>query len=535
MADENEWVTVIPGMPRQFTPAPAASIDDDWRTVGRDPIVQEPPAGPLARRLWETTNDAVRAAAGDISFGMADRLQGATDYGLGLAPSYGAGVAAQVKETLAGRERSPYATIAADAAAMAALPTRGGAIARAYGAGPVARATGYGAEGALVGGAQGAGNVYTGNVEDYTKAATLGSLFGGLSGAAGGAALAPRPDVSAVVVPKGQALFKAKELGYDALRKNQTPYSAEHFAAEADRLQQFLYDKGFNPTYSPQTWQLLARMRQGSQQPGGIITPANIDSIRQGVYRIPNSDAAAMDRESARHVRNALDNFMVNPPPGAVRPGYETHAQQASKLADFARGNNAAYERDKTLSAMLEAADLGAAGKASGLNFGNTLRQSTRSLVDPRYPWRARGFGPEREALVGVNAGGPLLNTARWGSNYLGGGGGLAALAATGGAVGALQSNADPTISSLAGVAAPAVGLALRLGTNRGTRKAFENVMETSRARSPLYEKQLQAAGYPMMPGPSALSSGTTASGRDFLTLEMLKQLQGQKSGVEEQ
>lgn len=502
----------------------------NWVEVA-DPIVQEPPAAPIGRRLFETTNDAVRAAANAASFGMADRLQGATDYGLGIAPSYGTGVDAQVKESLAARERSPYASVAGDTAAILAMPTRGGAIARGLGGGGLARAAGYGGEGAAIGAAQGAGNVYTGNPEDYAKGAAMGGVFGGLTGAVGGAAFAPRPNVSAIKPPSGEDLKAAADKGYDLLRRNQTPYSATHLAAEADRLQQFLYDRGFNQTYSPHTWELLNKMRQGAQRPNGMITPANIDSIRQGVNRISKGPGADVDRESARHVRDALDNFMTNPPQGAVPAGFEPQARQAAELAKFARGNHAAYERDKTLDAMEEAAKLTASGQHSGMNYGNILRQDVRNLVNPKYPQRARGFSDEeREVLTNVNAGGPVMNTARFAGNYLGGGGGLGALAATGGALGAIQSNADPTISSVGALAAPAVGLALRAGTNRGTRNAFAQAMELSRTRSPLYEYQQRAAGYPRtVPGPSLLSGGSTATGRDVLALEMLRQLQRQE------
>jgi hypothetical protein len=504
-----------------------ANDDSDW-VLDPLPVQQDkllyPPAMEVAKGHLLTADDAVRAFANSVTAGFADRAAGAANRATGLtaASDYSAAVNEEVARSDAARERSPIASVAGDVAGSIALSR----ILPGFGSGTKAQL----GSGALFGGLQGAGNVYTGNTEDYVKGGGLGAVFG-LAGGAGQSLFKARPQVPAIPAPTGEQHKAIADRGYELLRQSPATYDARFLAQEADRLEQELYKTGHHPVYSPKTWAMLDWMRQGAGQQGGVITPGNIDTIRQGISKIPKT--ADKDLESGMIVRDALDKFLTNPPAGAVRPGTEAAAAQAAKIAEFARGSWAAYKRDKTLGNMEEAAQMGASGTHSGLNYGNLLRQDVKHLLNPKYPWRARGFSPEeKDALAAVNAGGPAVNAARYVGNYLGGGGGLAALAATGTALGSanVYGGGDPTLSSIGAVAAPAAGLALRLGTNRATANAFRAAQEQSSRRSPLYQSQVQAAGNPMVPSPKGvLTDEGRAAARNALALELLRQQQQQQ------
>src|SRR6187402_1954162 len=128
--------------------------------AGPNPFADDPRAapGPAERTWWDTAkdvgqtaDDAVRAAANAMTFGMADRLAGLT----------GGGTDAQVKLSEAARKRSPIASIAGDVGGAVALPGIGGRqLAARMGGGWGARALGYGGEGMVLGAAGGAGNTY---------------------------------------------------------------------------------------------------------------------------------------------------------------------------------------------------------------------------------------------------------------------------------------------------------------------------------------------------------------------------------------
>jgi hypothetical protein len=514
--------------------------DDDWvydppPQQSPDRIVRPPyEAGALDR--FKTVDDAIRAGANAFTFGLADRGAGAGDVLIGRAPNYDAGVNAQVQLSKEARERSPYASIAGDVAGTAAIPSLGGgpAIAARLGGGVAARAAGYGLEGAGIGAAQGAGNTYSGDPSDYAKNAGMGAIFGGVSGAATGGLLGPRAPTSTVRPPTAAQLDREADTAYAALRAHPATYSAQHFADYADKVEQYLLNKGFIPDYSKGTWAALERMRQGAAQPGAVITPLNIDLTRQGLKNIPSGRMADVDRKSAQIVREALDHFMVSPPSGAVVPGTEHLAANAGKIANYARGNYAGARRAELMDNLQTRQEDITAGQHAGLNYGNVVRQQVASLINPmRKDDPLKGFAPsEVDALRAINRGTPTLNTARYIGNALGGGGGVAvpliSMAGTT-AAGSYQSGGDPTTSGLAAAVPVAAGLGLRMGSNRAIRNAFQAVDAKVRERTPLHQGNVQAAGNPMAPGPAGLLSARgVEQARNALTLELLRQQQNQ-------
>jgi hypothetical protein len=84
----------------------------------------------VGRGAFQTVDDAVRAAANAVTFGMADRFAGAMS---------GKGTDEEVRLSEEARKRSPYASIVGDVGGVVALPGIGGRqFAARYGGGLLA-------------------------------------------------------------------------------------------------------------------------------------------------------------------------------------------------------------------------------------------------------------------------------------------------------------------------------------------------------------------------------------------------------------
>jgi len=464
--------------------------------------------GETLGRWGQTADDAVRAAANAVTFGMADRLAGLT----------GGGTDAQVKLSQEARKRSPIASITGDVAGAVAIPGMGGArLAANLGGRALGRGIGYGAEGIGVGALQGAGNTYSGKPLDYITNATTGGVMGGVLGGLGGAAFGPRGGMQSTArVPTLPEQRAATDMAYSALRANPAAYDPAHFAGAGGQLRQRMLDEGYVPDYARAAFRAPARMEEAAAIPNAVITPANIESIRQGLNRIPRTPEAAVDRGAARIARNALDDFMVNPPPGAVLPGSQAAAAQAAHIADVARQSHAGASRSQKMANMREAAENQAASSYSGLNVENNIRNQVKNFINPNTGGRERltNWSPEEQAaLQGIVRGGAMTNAGRWAGNIVGGGGGIAVPIA---AVAGNQFIADnPAFSA----AVPAAGLGLRMLSNRAARGNIRAAEDLIARRNPLYQQR--AANAPLAPPPGGAG---VANVRDALTTELVKQ-----------
>jgi hypothetical protein len=510
------------GLPEGWTTPPPAEIAKSAVTAGKIP---ESEGG-----SFQTFDDYMRAAANAVTFGMADRAAGVLNRATGLtkAPDYSSAVEEELARSAAGRKRSPTASIAGDVSgvvgSVAALPAMGPAIATARGSGLGARALGYGIEGSLLGGAQGAGNTYTENPIDYLTNAGKGAGIGGVLGMAGGAAFGRRPPTSAAATPTVAELRDAASRGYTDLRNSPATYDPQHFARYGRNVEQDLLNEGFHQSYSPGTWRAIDRTQIAAGVPGAVVTPANIDLIRKGLNRIPFSELSKTDRESARILRERLDDFLVNPPPGAVLPGGRAAAADAARIADEARGNYAARMRGEKMQNIMTAAEDTAAASHSGLNVENEVRKAVKNFINPNtagFASRTRGFTRDEIDMLRneIVHRGMVANAARTVGNMMGGGGGIAAPLAAG-VIGGAASNYAGS-NPLYGVAIPLAGMALRGASNRSAMNAIERATEQIRQRSPLYQERAAVAG--MRPGRGLPDPGT-ATVRDAVTLEWLRQ-----------
>ena len=491
--------------------------------------------------LTQGADDAVRAAANAMTFGMADRAAAYMNRLTGLGPSnYDDALKQEVTHSEAARERSPIASAAGDVAGSLALPGFGAeALAARYGSGIGARALGYGLTGAATGAAQGAGGTYTGNLPDYARNALVGAALGGTFGAAGGAAFGARPARTNAPTPTVGELYADKTARYNALAANPTQYDASHLAQRADDLtNRFHTVDRYYQRDSPSTFRALDDMREPYQAavdagPSvvGTIDPAGIEFIRKGINNIPPSAERATDRTSGRAVRQALDDFMENPPPGAVMPGYAASARDAATQSASARDAYQSYKRAVTSDAMRRNAENQAASNYSGLNLENNLRQQYRNLlaVDKKTGLsqaQREGFSPAeinrfQQFVAGTDT--PGRNALRWAAKTAGGGSGLGFLAAAGlglggGALGSYATDDPRWFSTLA---LPVAGFALRSAGNRLALRNANSLDEMVRQRSPLFRERAAT-----MTTPGAGSPRAAKATRDAIALEILRQTQ---------
>jgi hypothetical protein len=499
--------------------APAASSGRRFAPERHFPAAPDatPPAGAVtswwdtAKNYGQTADDVVRAAANVLTFGMADRLAGLT----------GEGTAAEVKKSEAARERSPIASVVGDVAGGVAIPGLGGGLLAARGiqAGlrpAIARAVGYGAEGAAVGAGQGAGTTYSEVPSDYVKNAVTGGALGGALGGTFGSLLGPRnPGMRTTAeVPASPATQRGADYAYGAVRANPTVYPTAPFNALAARLEQQLAN--YNPQFNQPALNAIEQIRNAQ-----TVTPTSIDVIRQQLNA----------RGGSGVVRRALDDFMVNPPPGSPPT-----AAEASRIIDQARGLHAGAARTRALE-NIETSARNATGR--GGNQAEKQASYVQSFIDPKVKGsrdRLRGFDPEeRAALQRVVTPPRTENVLRSAGDLLSGantpGGPLAAAAVLGGGGGLAGHyfKDDPVMGTAIGATIPLLGMAMKGGANRMSAKAFESALDLVSKRNPLYAHRLANAPLeePGKHGSQML--------RDAITAGLVGQGFGQVDSVEDE
>jgi len=508
------------------------------------PAPQAPPQtiGHMLTSALNTSADAARAFNNAVTFGNMDRALGAYNYLTGNAPSYSAGVNQSVAQSQAQRDRSPYASIAGDVAGnvatSVALPVLSGDfLAAKIGTtapglltqrGLISRTLASGLTGAGIGAAQGAGNTYTGNWQDYVSNATRGGMMGGILGAAGGAILGTRPtatDPNKISLTVDD-VKNAADQGYDSLRANTARYDPASAAQRANDLEAQLRSYGYVEKGSPISWEAVKTMRQGSTTtPGADVTPNDLETVRQIVNKIKYSPANAADHEAAGFVRRAVDDFLMNPPEGAVRPGTEAAAADVAGIAAEARGNWSSYKKAQLVQNRIDAAENQTTGTFSGMNADADIRHQAKAMLNPLSAARKAeisGFTPaEYDALVSVRNGDPTRNFLRFAGNLGGGGGGIGStmlggvMGTAGSTIGAATGLVSPGRGAVIGGAIPAIGFGARLAANELAKDSINNVENMILQNSPLGRSL-----------PSTIPTTYPISGwnwRDYLATQLLR------------
>jgi hypothetical protein len=526
---------VVPSKHSVFT-----QIEGDQQKFGQP----SPQPQTLFGGFGDAINDFGRAVTNAATFGMGNRMKAGIEYLKGNTPSYSEGVTEQAQKSEEARQRSPYASIAGDVYGSLGIPAigaenlalrAGAAMAPTIGraAPAVGRAIGYGTTGAVTGAAQGAGSTYTGNPEDYVTNALIGGALGGALGSAGGAAFGRAPPVSSAVAPTQAELFAAKKVGYDALGQSGGRYEGPALARRADEIERQLYADRFHPRDSPASWRALeeARGRGAPGQPGtgynAIINPGDIEFIVKGLNKIPRTAEHATDRESAAIIKRALNDFVENPPPGAVLPGTEPGARQASTLAAQARGDYAGYKRVQALDELINNAT-NTAG-ATGLGLQGELQKGVRSFIK-----ESKGYSPASKAgynrdeiarLANYARGTNLTSALRKGSEVLGGGSNIGTQLALAGGIGGGAAlgkyfQDEPLIGAAAGPVSVLAGMGLRRAGNVRADREIAALRDMIAQRTPLYNYRTMFIG--TQPGPG--SPNVAKAARDAIATAILKQ-----------
>jgi hypothetical protein len=192
---------------------------------------------------------------------------------------------------------------------------------------------------------------------------------------------------------------------------------------------------------------------------------------------------------AAGAAKRVLDQYLDNIPSRDVTRGNPIDAVAALREAN---ANGGASSNATKVANLIGNAVTDNNAANSAMNLGNRIRQTFKPLLkNDAAKLRGMGYGDDVIGAVSqVNAGDPLTNALRMGSNMLGGGGGIGALVAShmiggaaGGAAGYQEGGAAGGLLGTALGMAP--GHALRLAANARTLKAAQRVQEQLLARAP--------------------------------------------------
>jgi hypothetical protein len=505
-----------------------------------DPVPVTAPPG--TSRGWgdtlsswgQTAVDFGTAAGNSATFGLDVRRDALAGWLAGDYPSYSAGVEAEQAIRAKQRARSPYVSIAGDVTGAVALPGMGGAgLAARLGGKALARGIGYGVEGIGIGALQGAGNTYTGKPLDYLTNATTGGLMGGVLGGLGGAAFGPRGGMqSSARAPSLAEQERATDMAYNTYRALPARYTPASFAQAGQDAGVALRREGhFNaPTTeggSPVPFRAVEHMLAPPTAVNPVtgasthISPRDVDVVRKMTTGKRIKDLDEWQKEGAQTVRNRIDDWVLNPPPGSVVPGTEAAAAQAGGIYKTARDLHGGTMRTEMVDDLITNAQRQAQSTHSGLNERNQLQIGVRQNLKTKAGESAfskAGFNPAEIAeFERFSRGqGKVSSMLGYLDKYLGGGGGLGAMVA--GGVGGQYLGGDG--SGLAqGLGTSAAGLGLRMLGNRRAANDINQLRDMVARRNPLYAQRAATAPLQAPPGGAGV-----ANVRDALTTELIKQ-----------
>lgn len=283
-----------------------------------------------------------------------------------------------------------------------------------------------------------------------------------------------------VATPSVEELRAAANAGYSGVRDAGLDFSGQSVADMAARARADLENRGIIDELAPGSFSVLNKLEN---PPAGSVAPiTGMEAARRAFGNAGRNFSNPTDQLAASLLADHLDNFVSNPPEGAVVGGNSDAISQA--LQD-ARGNYGAAKRSEQLQGVQDTADLRAAAANSGKNIGNSVRSRIASLLT--NGGKISGYSPDEvAALENVTNGSFVRNRLRDVGNLLGGGGGLGQMAGawTGAAAG----------GPLGAAAVPAIGMAAKAGDNALTQRALALADELVRQRSPLYNQKLKNA-----------------------------------------
>jgi hypothetical protein len=311
---------------------------------------------------------------------------------------------------------------------------------------------------------------------DEGRLSALGRILatGMASGSPGG--MVTRPYVRTGPIPTTEQLVESYR---GALaHPDVTAFSAkpEALATAAGDIKSNLFQQhGIADELAPTTFSILSRAERIPEGPS-VVTTNNVDTLRRVLGKAAKSPVGE-ERTAATVAIHGLDDALAGKiPAGQVLSG---NPSKVAAVMEPARENYAGAMRAQNFDRRVAAAELGAGVQNSGMNVANKIYQNAAWIIDPRFPERRRGYSPEALAEIERLAVGSVPRRFMRGvSNFLGGGGGLGAVAsaAAGHAVG----------GTMGAILSPSTGFGLKLLENRLAMRHADRISNMIRAATPL-------------------------------------------------
>lgn len=288
--------------------------------------------------------------------------------------------------------------------------------------------------------------------------------------------------------PTRETLQEATDEGYKAVRDTGAEYSVPAIKEFAQNLQGRLDAEGFIQPITGGVHELIEKLVRVPKD--SVAVPiTSLDAFRKRMLDLQGNPDNTISAAATIGIK-AADDFIeaAGKTPSMAGPRSPIGAaERAAKEIVPARANAAAGFRSDAIGKLEETVDLRSAASNSGLNVDNTIRQKIASLL--LNDKKMRGFNAmEKKAMRDVVRGRPTKNAARYLSNLLGGGGGMAQSLkmAGGGLAGFKMGGGDPATAAVGAMIPAALGTSLRNASNYLGRRELDQLDNLVRSRSPL-------------------------------------------------
>tara|TARA_R100000315_G_C5234496_1_gene145849 strand:- start:1359 stop:2840 length:1482 start_codon:yes stop_codon:yes gene_type:complete len=286
--------------------------------------------------------------------------------------------------------------------------------------------------------------------------------------------------------PTREALQEAAQEGYKAVKDSGAEYSVPAIKEFAQNLQGRLDAEGFIEPITGGVHELIKKLVRVPKN--SVAVPiTSLDAFRRRMSALQGNPDNTISAAASIGIK-AVDDFIeaAGKTPSMAGPRSPSGAAElAAKAIVPARANAAAGFRSDAIRKLEDAVELRSGGSHSGLNVDNTIRQKIASLL--LNDKKMRGFNAtEKEAMRDVVRGSPTKNAARYLSNLLGGGGGMAqSLKMAGGGLAGFNMGGDVTTTALGAMIPATLGTSLRNASNYLGRRELEKLDNLVRSRSP--------------------------------------------------
>lgn len=308
----------------------------------------------------------------------------------------------------------------------------------------------------------------TGIPREYSEfAAALATPGIGLTG---GAKAAPSVRVAGSTTPTVQDLKSGARAIYESPAVKGVEISPSEVSNAVTRIRAAMDADGFDEIIASKAHGILKRLENAPD--GAVLTGQNLRSVQKTLGKAAQS-VDPQESQGARVALNAFNEFIENVPASGVLRG---SADDFSKAVKEANANYSAAKTAESLDKNITAAQLRANASNSGQNVSNTIRQKMATIhSNPRLQRGMRA--DELDQVKAIAEGTPGENVLRNAGNFMGGGGGMRALAA---------GTAGFVAGGYPGAALPIGGMILRSMSNRMTLAKAEKLSEAIRSRAPL-------------------------------------------------